>query len=204
MPVTKVYTVKEIFYTLQGEGFHSGKPAVFVRFAGCNLWSGLEADRANAICQFCDTDFVGGKKYTLDELVSEINSLPSNFVVFTGGEPCLQLDADLIRALRRRHKYMAIETNGTLPVPLGIDWICVSPKAGAAIRQKDADELKLVFPQQALMPDVARSNTTARHLWLSPMDGPDFQRNVEATIAYVKLDTRWRMNIQAHKVWGVR
>lgn len=202
--MNKIYTVKEIFYTLQGEGVHSGKAAVFVRFTGCNLWTGHEADRQHAICQFCDTDFVGGAKYTLDELVAEISSHSCNFVVFTGGEPCLQLDADLIRALRRRHKYIAVETNGTLPVPLGVDWICVSPKANAAIRQKDADEVKLVFPQQALMPDTVRTQIIARHLWLSPMDGPDLQRNMEAAINYAKLDRRWRVNIQAHKFWGIR
>lgn len=202
--MTKVYTVKEVFYTLQGEGCHGGKPAVFVRFAGCNLWTGQEADRPHAICQFCDTDFVGGTKYTLDELVLEIGSHFCNFIVFTGGEPCLQLDADLIRALHRRHKYIAVETNGTLPVPPGVDWICVSPKANTAIRQKDADEVKLVFPQQALMPDAVRTQIVARHLWLSPMDGPDLQRNMEAAINYAKLDRRWRVNIQAHKVWGIR
>lgn len=202
--MSKTYTVKEIFYTLQGEGYHSGKPAVFVRFSGCNLWSGLETDRADAICKFCDTDFVGGTKYTLDELVTEIGSHFCNFVVFTGGEPCLQLDADLIRALHRRHKYVAVETNGTLPVPLGVDWVCVSPKAETAIRQRDADEIKLVFPQSGMMPDTARTQIVAQHLWLSPMDGPDLQRNMEAAINYAKLDRRWRVNIQAHKVWGIR
>lgn len=202
--MSKLYVVKEIFYTLQGEGVHSGKPAVFVRFAGCNLWTGREEDRSTAICQFCDTDFVGGKKYTLDELVREINSHFCNFVVFTGGEPCLQLDSDLIRALHRRHKYIAVETNGTLPVPPGVDWICVSPKAKTAIRQVDADEIKLVFPQSKLMPDSVRAQITARHLWLSPMDGPDLKRNMEAAINYVKMDRRWRVNIQAHKVWGIR
>ena len=202
--MTKIYTVNEIFYTIQGEGCNSGKAAVFVRFAGCNLWSGLEADREKAVCQFCDTDFVGGAKYTLGELVQEISALHCNFVVFTGGEPCLQLDGDLVRALHRRHKYIAVETNGTLPVPLGVDWICVSPKANAPIRQKDADEIKLVFPQQALTPDAVRAQIVARHLWLSPMDGPNFKRNVEATIIYAKLDPRWRVNIQAHKVWEIR
>jgi 7-carboxy-7-deazaguanine synthase len=201
--VTRIYVVKEIFYSVQGEGFHMGTPATFVRFAGCNLWSGREADRAKAICQFCDTDFVGGERMTREEIVAKCAENPG-MVIFTGGEPALQLDHELVRALQRRHKFVAIETNGTLPIPQCLDWVCVSPKADTEIVVREADELKLVFPQQRMMPDIARSMVRAKHLWVSPKDGPDIQRNMEAAITYAKIDSRWRVNIQAHKFWGVR
>lgn len=180
-----------------------GTPATFVRFAGCNLWSGREADRAKAICQFCDTDFVGGERMTREEIVAKCVENPG-MVIFTGGEPALQLDHELVRALQRRHKFVAIETNGTLPIPQCLDWVCVSPKADTEIVVREADELKLVFPQQRMMPDLARSMVRAKHLWVSPKDGPDIQKNMEAAINYAKIDSRWRVNIQAHKFWGVR
>lgn len=201
--MTRIYVVKEIFYSVQGEGFHMGTPATFVRFAGCNLWSGREADRAKAICQFCDTDFVGGERMTREEIVAKCVENPG-MVIFTGGEPALQLDHELVRALQRRNKFVAIETNGTLPIPQCLDWVCVSPKADTDIVVREADELKLVFPQQRMMPDIARSMVRAKHLWVSPKDGPDIHRNMEAAITYAKIDSRWRVNIQAHKFWGVR
>lgn len=199
----KKYFVKEIFQSLQGEGYWSGRLAVFVRFAGCNLWSGRERDREKAICKFCDTDFVGGKSMSQDELISEICKY-SGMVIFTGGEPALQLDNELIRQLHKRHKYCAIETNGTLKVPETLDWICVSPKAGTEIIVKWADELKFVFPQGGMSPDAARNSLSAKHLWLSPMDGPSLAENIKKAIDYVHADNRWRLNIQAHKIWEIR
>jgi 7-carboxy-7-deazaguanine synthase len=200
----KLYTVKEIFPTIQGEGFWSGRAATFVRFAGCNLWSGREEDRAKAACQFCDTDFVGGRRYTLEQLVAEVLDYPQRFIVFTGGEPGLQLDAELVRVLQRRGFYCAVETNGTVPLPLSLDWVCVSPKAGTQIVTTQADELKLVYPQENLPPWEARLRITAKHMWLSPMDGPDWKANVQRAVEFVAMDGRWRLNIQAHKMWGIR
>lgn len=199
----KTYIVHDLFHTIQGEGCNAGKAAVFVRFAGCNLWSGREQDRDKAICQFCDTQFVGGKRYTRAELVEAISQYPG-MVVFTGGEPALQLDAELVRTLQRRGRHVAIETNGTRPIPAMIDWVCVSPKAGTAIVVKRADELKLVYPQDGMQPWLASALVDAPHQWLSPMDGPDWQANVSAAITYAKSDSRWRINIQAHKFWRVK
>lgn len=200
----KRYTVKEVFASIQGEGFWSGRAATFVRFAGCNLWTGKEKDRADAICQFCDTDFVGGEKYTLVELVHKICELRPKFVVFTGGEPGLQLDTILVRELQRRGFYCAVETNGTLMVPSALDWICVSPKAGTKIVTANADELKLVYPQPGLEPWLAKARVSAKHMWLSPMDGPNIKQNTDLAINYVSLDCQWRLNLQNHKQWGVR
>lgn len=208
------YAVKEIFYTLQGEGAQAGRPAVFCRFAGCNLWSGLERDRATAVCRFCDTDFVGtdgtaGAKYrTAGRLAARIAEhwpadAPARFVVMTGGEPLLQLDAALIDALHRRHFEIAVETNGTVRAPAGIDWLCVSPKAGAPLAQRTGDELKLVFPQPDAMPDRFVDLGFARR-FLQPMDGPDLAANTEAAIAWCKADPRWRLSVQTHKVLGIR
>jgi 7-carboxy-7-deazaguanine synthase (Cx14CxxC type) len=198
-----MYTVHSVFHTLQGEGVHSGKPAVFVRFAGCNLWSGREQDRAKAICKFCDTQFVGGQRMTRQQIIDEVSRY-SGMVVFTGGEPALQLDAELVRALQRRSRFVAIETNGTRPIPTMLDWVCVSPKAGTFIVVDRADELKLVYPQEGMEPWLASARVSAPHQWLSPMDGPDWQTNVSAAIEYAKMDARWRVNIQAHKFWGVK
>lgn len=208
-----MYAVKEIFYTLQGEGANAGRPAVFCRFAGCNLWSGREEDRAAAQCTFCDTDFVGtdgdggGKFATGEDLAAAVAAYwgqgqAGRFVVLTGGEPMLQVDADLIDALHAASFVIAIETNGTLPVPEDIDWICVSPKAGTAVVQHAGDELKLVYPQPALLPDVLRDmDFTFRYL--QPMDGTERARNTAATVAYCLAHPEWRLSLQTHKILGI-
>ncbi len=209
-----MYSVKEIFYTLQGEGANAGTPAVFCRFAGCNLWSGREDDRAAAVCQFCDTDFVGvdgddgGKFTTAADLAAACSRAlggvagPS-LLVLTGGEPMLQLDQPLLDALHDAGFAVAVETNGTLPVLEDVDWICVSPKAGADLKQTRGDELKLVFPQQALMPEAVR-DLDFDHFFLQPMDGPDQAKNTAAAIAYCKHNPPWRLSVQTHKVLGIR
>jgi len=201
------YTVKEVFYTLQGEGANIGRPAVFIRFAGCNLWSGREQDRAKAVCQFCDTDFVGGDRWRAGALADhaaslwpETNSPP--FAVLTGGEPLLQVDAPLIAALKKHQFQIAIETNGTFSPPSGIDWVCVSPKAGTRLAIRDADELKLVFPQRGLMPDDLPL-IRARHRWLSPMAGPSITENTQEAAAWCLAHPEWRLAIQAHKFWNI-
>lgn len=208
------YSVKEIFYTLQGEGLRAGRPAVFCRFAGCNLWSGREEDRASAICQFCDTDFVGtdgtlgGKFQQAEALAEAIAALwPAGrvhrYVVLTGGEPLLQIDQALIDALHAKDFEIAVETNGTLKAPDGIDWICVSPKAGAEWVQREGHELKLVFPQPTLMPDHL-GNSDFEHYLLQPMDGPDRLANTRAAIAYCQDNPQWRLSVQTHKVLEIR
>ena len=208
------YAVKEIFYTLQGEGANTGMPAVFCRFAGCNLWSGREKDRADAVCRFCDTDFVGtdgpggGRFATADELARAVESAwpeasqGHRFVVCTGGEPMLQLDADLVDALLARGFRIAIETNGTLPVPDGIDWICVSPKAGAALVVERGDELKLVFPQAGAEPE-GFEHLAFTHFFLQPMDGPERARNTQLSVAYCRAHPGWRLSLQTHKLIGI-
>jgi 7-carboxy-7-deazaguanine synthase len=203
------YAVKELFLTVQGEGANLGRVAVFIRFAGCNLWSGREEDRAKAVCQFCDTDFVGGERFaTADSLAdAAVAAWPAatpdrRMAVLTGGEPLLQLDATLITALRQRGFSIAVETNGTQAIPAPIDWVCVSPKAGAPLALDQADELKLVYPQAGAPPEHFE-NFAARHLWLSPMDGPDRRANTEAAAAYCLAHPRWRLAIQAHKSWGL-
>lgn len=211
------YSVKEIFYTLQGEGLQVGMPAVFCRFTGCNLWSGREADRSSAVCRFCDTDFVGtngsfGGKYKAAELLAdEIAALwPEGemhyrMVVLTGGEPLLQVDRPLIDALHAREFRIAVETNGTIPAPEGIDWICVSPKAGAEWIQRGGHELKLVFPQPGLMPSALPcSELQFEHFLLQPMDGPEAARNISEAVAYCQAHPRWRLSLQTHKVMGIR
>jgi 7-carboxy-7-deazaguanine synthase len=207
-----VYTVKEIFYTLQGEGANAGRAAVFCRFAGCNLWSGREQDRAKADCQFCDTDFVGtdgeggGKFATANELADACANVAggagATFIVLTGGEPMLQVDGVLIDALHARGFTIAIETNGTLPVPRAIDWICVSPKAGTDLRQRSGDELKLVFPQADLDPETV-AGLAFSHRYLQPMDGPDAKANTDRAIAYCKAHPGWRLSVQTHKLLGI-
>jgi len=206
------YSVKEIFYTLQGEGAHTGRPAVFCRFAGCNLWSGREQDRLKAVCRFCDTDFRGmdgenGGRYPTPELLAHriARLWPSSgggFVVCTGGEPLLQLDPPLIRSLRQYGFEIAVETNGTLPAPDGIDWICVSPKASAELVIGRGDELKLVFPQETAPPDQF-DHLPFTHRFLQPMDGPDCSVNTELAIAYCKAHPRWRLSLQTHKLLGI-
>ena len=209
------YSVKEIFYRLPGEGVNAGRPAVFCRFSGCDLWSGHEADRSQATCPFCDTDFVGtngsngGKFASAGELAKVIaeqwprytSSEP--FVVCTGGEPLLQLDATLVRELSERGFTIAIETNGTRLPPDGLDWICVSPKAGAPLRLAWGDELKLVYPQAGAEPE-AYEELAFDHFLLQPMDGPELQRNTDLAIAYCLAHPRWRLSLQTHKFLGVR
>jgi 7-carboxy-7-deazaguanine synthase (Cx14CxxC type) len=207
-----MYAVKEVFYTLQGEGANAGRAAVFCRFAGCNLWSGREEDRARADCQFCDTDFVGtdgeggGRFATADDLAAACAAVAGDagpdLVVLTGGEPMLQVDTALIDALHARGFTIAIETNGTLPVAPGIDWVCVSPKAGTDLQQRSGDELKLVYPQAGLMPDAVASLAFA-HRFLQPMDGPDAAANTQAAIAYCKAHPAWRLSLQTHKLLGI-
>jgi 7-carboxy-7-deazaguanine synthase len=212
------YAVKEIFYTLQGEGVHAGRPAVFCRFAGCNLWSGREADRQNAVCQFCDTDFVGtgpdgGSFRTPSALAAAVAAKwPANsqntqggtpFVVCTGGEPLLQLDPPLIDAFHHAGFEIAIETNGTQLPPAGVDWICVSPKADAELVLRSGDEMKLVFPQTRGEPE-RYADLDFRHFYLQPMDGPHLAEHTRQAIDYCLHHPRWRLSVQTHKVIGIR
>lgn len=208
------YSVKEIFYTLQGEGLRAGRPAVFCRFAGCNLWTGREEDRAQAVCQFCDTEFVGidgtlgGKFSTAEALAVRIASQwpvghEYRYVVLTGGEPLLQVDAALIEALHAQGFEIAVETNGTVVATPGIDWICVSPKAGADWVQRSGDELKLVYPQPGLMPEAIDTAEFTYYL-LQPMDGPLQRQNTRAAIAYCQANPQWRLSVQTHKILEIR
>jgi 7-carboxy-7-deazaguanine synthase len=233
------YTVKEIFYTLQGEGAQTGRAAVFCRFSGCNLWSGREEDRSRAVCQFCDTDFVGtgpdgGRFSSASELADAIDrcwegegrstgedserprnqaregepsrhssGLPKKYVVCTGGEPLLQIDENLISELHQRGFEVAVETNGTRPAPTSLDWICVSPKAGAPLVQTTGSELKLVYPQDNAPPEKFEQ-LDFRHFFLQPMDGPDTAANTERAIEYCLRHPRWRLSIQTHKLVGLR
>jgi len=210
------YAVKEIFATLQGEGAQTGRAAVFCRFAGCNLWSGREEDRAAAVCKFCDTDFAGvdgpdggrfdSAKYLAERIDGTWQAGPSagrKFVVCTGGEPLLQLDQPLIDALHEREFEVAVESNGTIAAPKGIDWLCVSPKAGAELVQRSGDELKLVFPQ-AGAPPVSYAELAFRHFFLQPMDGPLRQANTEQAIRYCLDHPQWRLSLQTHKFLGIR
>jgi 7-carboxy-7-deazaguanine synthase len=207
------YSVKEIFLTLQGEGGQAGRAAVFCRFAGCNLWSGREADRADAVCTFCDTDFVGvdgeggGKFATPEALAAAVESawgggVEARLVVITGGEPLLQLDPAAIAALHARGFSIAVETNGTIAAPAGIDWICVSPKARSEIVQTTGQELKLVYPQSGV--DPARfEGLDFERFYLQPMDGPDREANTHAAVAYCLAHPRWRLSVQTHKYLGL-
>lgn len=208
------YSVKEIFYTLQGEGLRAGRPAVFCRFAGCNLWTGRAADRAHAVCRFCDTDFVGtdgtlGGKYSdARRLALTVASLwprgqGHRYVVLTGGEPLLQVDAILLDALHAEEFEVAVETNGTISAPAGIDWICVSPKAGATWAQRTGHELKLVYPQPGLMPDSIE-DIGFQHYLLQPMDSLQREFNTRAAIAYCQANPRWRLSVQTHKMLEIR
>lgn len=208
------YSVKELFYTLQGEGAQAGRAAVFCRFAGCNLWSGREEDRAGAVCTFCDTDFVGtdgqgGAKFATAEALADAVAAqwPAQaggrpYVVCTGGEPLLQVDAPLIEALHARGFEVAVETNGTQPAPAGLDWVCVSPKAGAALQITRGDELKLVFPQLLARPERFES-LDFTHFFLQPMDGPQQAENTRAAIAWCLAHPQWRLSVQMHKVVGI-
>ena len=211
-----MYTVKECFYTLQGEGVNAGRAAVFCRFAGCNLWTGREADRATAVCTFCDTDFVGvgpdgGKFADAASLAAFVASRwPASapvdvrkFVVCTGGEPLLQLDDAAVTALHAQGFEIAVETNGTQAAPVGLDWVCVSPKANSAVVLTAGDELKLVFPQATAMPDRFEA-LDFTHFLLQPMDGPAQRENTDAALAYCLANPRWRLSVQTHKGLGIR
>lgn len=210
-----MYTVKEIFYTLQGEGANTGRAAVFCRFTGCNLWNGRESDRAHAVCKFCDTDFVGvgpdgGRFAEPASLAAAIagkwpegDTTGERFVVCTGGEPLLQLDEPLIEALHRLGFTVAVETNGTQSAPAGLDWICVSPKAGADLVLLGGDELKLVYPQAGAAPERFESLDFS-HWYLQPMDGPDRDVNTRAAVDYCMSHPRWRLSLQTHKALGIR
>ena len=211
------YSVKELFYTLQGEGTQQGRSAVFCRFAGCNLWSGLEKDRSDAFCNFCDTDFVGvdgpggGKFGYAHDLADRIHSCwiegsgsseNEKFVVFTGGEPALQLDESLIRRVKELGFFTAIETNGTVELKSSVDWVCVSPKAGVALKVSEGNELKVVFPQTGL--DLyALSKLDFAHFLLQPKDSKDYEKNLALTVAFCKKNPIWRVSLQTHKVIGI-
>jgi len=207
-----MYAVKEIYYTIQGEGFHSGRAAVFCRFSGCNLWSGLESDRMKAVCRFCDTEFNGtdgknGGKYTASELLEQCMTLWKDtkvrpFIVFTGGEPALQLNDELIKTFHNRSCLIAIETNGTLPLPAGLDWICVSPKAGTKLLVTNGNELKLVYPQENTLPE-SFINLNFEHFYLQPMDGVNLESNTIKTIAYCLNNPFWKISVQTHKFLGI-
>ena len=210
------YSVKEIYYTLQGEGAQTGRAAVFCRFSGCNLWTGRESDRATAVCQFCDTDFFGvdgqggGKFSTADALAQAVRArwaagetAGSPYVVCTGGEPLLQLDSALIAAFHRAGFEVAIETNGTLPVPDGVDWVCVSPKANATLVVTTGHELKLVYPQLGFSPERFL-DLQFKYWFLQPMDGPDRESNTAAAIGYCLDHPQWRLSLQTHKLTGLR
>ncbi|MFP3943135.1 MAG: 7-carboxy-7-deazaguanine synthase [Alphaproteobacteria bacterium] len=210
-----VYSVKEIYYTLQGEGVQAGRPAVFLRFAGCNLWSGREQDREKAVCQFCDTEFrgtdgPGGGRFREPGALAEAVAArwpgrarrPGALVVCTGGEPLLQLDAPLIRALHEAGFEVAVETNGTIRAPEGLDWICVSPKAGAPLVQRSGDELKLVYPQPDCPPERFEG-LDFRHFLLQPMDGPEREANTKAAVRYCLERPLWKLSLQTHKLLGL-
>lgn len=214
-PEVLLYTVKETYHTLQGEGAHAGRAAVFCRFAGCNLWSGREEDRATAACRFCDTDFVGadgaggGRFHSSAALAGHLSRVwneeatgGERFVVFTGGEPTLQLDRELVEACHDAGFFVAIETNGTRPVPAGVDWICVSPKPRSLLVQRTGQELKFVFPQTELSPDEFEG-LDFEHFFLQPMDCASLHRNVEAAVAYCRANPRWRLSLQTHKLIGI-
>jgi 7-carboxy-7-deazaguanine synthase (Cx14CxxC type) len=205
------YSIKEIFYTLQGEGAQAGRPAVFCRFSGCNLWTGREQDRASAVCSFCDTDFVGtdgergGKFANGDALAAEIDSLwpaaypASKYVVFTGGEPLLQLDAELIDAMHAVGFEIAIETNGTLPLPAGVDWVCVSPKMGSTLALRGGSELKVVVPQTG-QDLAAYEGLDFQHFYVQPMDGPLKEHNTRLAIETCRRHPKWKLSLQTHKL----
>ena len=209
------YSVHEIYYTLQGEGAQTGRPAVFLRFAGCNLWSGREVDRAAAVCRFCDTEFVGtsgpggGKFATAEELVDAVaahwpSASPGRYVVCTGGEPLLQLDAPLVDALHEAGFEIGVESNGTLEAPAGIDWLCISPKAAAPVVQRSGQELKLVYPQEEAEAQPEQfADLDFEHFFLQPLDGPNLAENTRLAVEYCLAHPRWKLSLQTHKVLGI-
>jgi 7-carboxy-7-deazaguanine synthase (Cx14CxxC type) len=208
-----MYTIKEIYFTLQGEGFYTGRPAVFIRFSGCNLWSGLEKDRKNAICDWCDTDFVGinglnGGKYSaleIEEIITDLwpNNQPSKpYVVCTGGEPLLQIDENLIQVIKNAGFEIGLETNGTIIPPDGIDWICVSPKANANLILKNGNELKVVYPQCGINPRI-HEELKFDHFYIQPMDGIDQKDNIKRSEEFVLDHPKWKLSLQTHKILGI-
>ena len=208
-----MYTIKEIYFTLQGEGFYTGRPAVFIRFSGCNLWSGLERDRKNAICNWCDTDFVGinglnGGKYSaleIEEIITDLwpNNQPSKpYVVCTGGEPLLQIDENLIQVIKNAGFEIGLETNGTIIPPDGIDWICVSPKANANLILKNGNELKVVYPQCGMNPRI-HEKLKFDHFYIQPMDGIDQKDNIKRSEKFVLNHPKWKLSLQTHKILGI-
>ncbi len=209
----QMYSIKEIYYTIQGEGYHSGRPAIFCRFSGCNLWSGREEDRHKAICQFCDTEFWGtdgenGGKYSVQELTAKIKSLyptdaKSSFVVFTGGEPALQIDKDLIHSMHNAGFEIAIETNGTIPLPQNIDWICVSPKANTNIVITTGNELKIVIPQKGIDPKDFE-NMVFDHFYVQAMESDKWEENLSHAVEYVLQNPQWNLSVQSHKYIGIK
>ena len=207
------YSVKEIYYTLQGEGYHTGRPAVFIRFSGCNLWTGHEKDRSGAICDWCDTDFVGtnginGGKFSIKEIINIINSLWKDnvltkpYVVCTGGEPLLQMDEALIKAIHEEGFEIGLETNGTMIPPDGIDWICVSPKANADLILKNGNELKVVYPQCGMNPRV-HEKLKFDHFYIQPMDGINQTENIKRSEKFVLDHPKWKLSLQTHKILGI-
>ena len=207
------YSVKEIYYTLQGEGYHTGRPAVFIRFSGCNLWTGHEKDRSGAICNWCDTDFVGtnginGGKFSAEEITNIINSLwnvnmqTEPYVVCTGGEPLLQMDESLIKAIHKAGFEIGLETNGTMIPPDGIDWICVSPKANADLVLKNGNELKVVYPQCGMNPKM-HEKLKFDHFYIQPMDGIDQKNNIKRSEKFVLDHPKWKLSLQTHKILGI-
>jgi len=214
MNFMRTYKVKEIYYTLQGEGAHAGRPAVFCRFAGCNLWSGREEDRPKAICQFCDTDFRGtdgenGGVYRAEDLAARVAGLWPDvakkgkpYVVCTGGEPLLQLDETLVAAFHERGLEVGVETNGTQDAPAGLDWICMSPKAGTTLKLKSGNELKLVFPQPGAEPPLFE-DMDFEHFFLQPMDGPNIAENTRRTLQYCLENPQWQLSLQTHKILDI-
>ena len=209
----KKLSIKEVYLTIQGEGFHTGRPAVFIRFTGCNLWSGLEKDRKNAICNWCDTDFIGtdgelGGKYTEHQLANIVKKLwESNltynpYVILTGGEPLLQVNSSLLQKLHSFGFEIGLETNGTRPIPDGIDWVCVSPKSGTDIILKKGNELKFVYPQKNVVPDIYQ-NLEFDHFYIQPMDGLYQKKNTDLSKQYILKNTRWKLSLQTHKILGI-
>ena len=207
------YSVKEIYYTLQGEGYHTGRPAVFIRFSGCNLWTGHEKDRSGAICNWCDTDFVGtnginGGKFSAEEITNIINSLwkgnvqTEPYVICTGGEPLLQMDESLIKAIHKAGFEIGLETNGTMIPPDGIDWICVSPKANADLVLKNGNELKVVYPQCGMNPRM-HEKLKFDHFYIQPMDGIDHKNNIKRSEKFVLDHPKWKLSLQTHKILGI-
>lgn len=207
------YRIKEIYFTQQGEGSNTGRDFVFVRFSGCNLWSGKEKNRKSAICQFCDTDFYGtdginGGVYSAKQLIEKIKSLwvsrdDNIAVVLTGGEPLLQVNDELVAALKQEQIYIAVETNGTLDAPDQIDWICMSPKANTEIKLKKGNEIKVIFPQESLDPEKF-SLFNFSEFYLQPMDSNKYQENLNATITYCQKNPKWKLSLQTHKILGIR